>query len=615
MKETFSSLARATHLLPGESAARRDRNKAYLLRLTTRNLLLPHYLEAGLARMTYVPRDVHGGWDSPTSEIRGTVVGHWLSAAARLWEETGDPELKARADFIVSEMGRCQAENGGEWCFPIPEKHLHWLKRGKHAWAPHYVCHKNLMGLLDMHVYAGNEQALEIVRRAARWFTRFTDGVTRDEMTAMMSLEETGGIMELWADLFSLTGDPAHLELMRRYERPELFVPLLRGEDVLTNMHANMTIPEVHGAARAWEVTGESRYRQIVESCWELAVEKRGTFATGGQTSGEIWTPPRRQSARLGDMNQEHCTVYNMMRLSEYLLRWTGMARYADYWERNLYNGILAQGHWEGSSISMLAEPQDPPRGLITYYLPLAAGSRKKWGSETQDFWCCHCTLLQANANHRESIYFSDADGLAICQFLPSRTVFTPHDVPVKVAQAFDTQTGDILRISPVPASVQSRPSEVRVAITIEPEKPVAFTLKLRTPWWLTGPARLFESGREVAVGHDERGFGVVHRTWEKTEVTLVLPKGLSCWPLADRPDVVAFLDGPVVLAGLIDQERTMIGDTRDPSTMLTPDDERHWAAWQNGWRTVNQPTGWRFKPLYEIGNETYTVYFPVVGR
>ena len=92
----------------------------------------------------------------------------------------------------------------------------------------------------------------------------------------------------------------------------------------------------------------------------------------------------------------------------------------------------------------------------------------------------------------------------------------------------------------------------------------------------------------------------------------MMLAKGLTCWPLPDRPDTVAFLDGPIVLAGLVPEERMLYGDIADPSTMLIPDDEREWQTWKNGWRTVNQPVGWKFKPLYEIGNEVYTLYFPV---
>ena len=439
-------LADSVHLLPGEATLRRDRNLAYLNRLKTENLLMSHYLEAGLLSLTYRPEGMHGGWDSVTSDIRGTVAGHWLSAAARIYAETKDQALKLRADFMVSEIGRCQKMNGGEWGFPIPEKYLYWLRDGKRKWAPQYVCHKNMMGLLDMYLYAGNEEALEIALKEADWFYRFSGETTREQMDEMMDLEETGGIMEHWANLYGVTGDPRHLELVRRYERPHLFDLLEQGVDALTNMHVNMTVPEVQGAARAYEVTGEERYRRIVENYWDLAVRQRGMYVTGGQTSGEIWTPLGQQSARLGEMNQEHCVVYNMMRLSEYLLRWTGEAAYADYYERNLYNGIFAQGYWQGRNRDMILEPHVPPTGLITYYLPLAAGSQKKWGSDTDHFWCCHCTLLQANAVFTEGIYYQSEENLLVCGYLPSEVTTSFNGIDVKVEQQFDRQTGENTR-------------------------------------------------------------------------------------------------------------------------------------------------------------------------
>ena len=98
--------------------------------------------------------------------------------------------------------------------------------------------------------------------------------------------------------------------------------------------------PRYTAPRAAWEVTGDARWRAIVDEYWRCAVTNRGYFATGGQTCGEIWTPPFRQAAHLSEKNQEHCTVFNMMRLADYLLRWTGDVTYADYWERNLINGI-----------------------------------------------------------------------------------------------------------------------------------------------------------------------------------------------------------------------------------------------------------------------------------
>ncbi|HLE30506.1 MAG TPA: beta-L-arabinofuranosidase domain-containing protein, partial [Anaerolineales bacterium] len=105
-------------------------NRRYLMSLRSDNLLRNHYLEAGLWSNLGKPEDCHWGWESPTSLGRGEFVGNWLSAAARIYAATGDAEIKAKADWIVSELGRCQAANGGEWVGSVPEKALGWKSRG-----------------------------------------------------------------------------------------------------------------------------------------------------------------------------------------------------------------------------------------------------------------------------------------------------------------------------------------------------------------------------------------------------------------------------------------------------------------------------------------------------
>ena len=148
--------------------------------------------------------------------------------------------------------------------------------------------------------------------------------------------------------------------------------------------------------------------------------------------------------------------------------------------------------------------------------------------------------------------------------------------------------------------------------MTVKADKPTQFTLKLRRPWWLKAALVCMVNGQETPWADDGHGFACIQRTWGDDEVRLVLAKSLTCWPLPDRPDTVAFMDGPLALAGLVGEERMLYGDLADPSTMLIPDDEREWQTWKPGWRTVNQPVGWRFKPLNEIGREVYTVYFQV---
>jgi len=606
------TVLKETKLLEGEAKAKRDRNREYLMRLKVEDLLLSHYMEAGLLKNVKQPEQIgHWGWDAPTCEIRGIVAGHFLSASARIVSETSDEELLAKANRMVKEIARCQKENGGEWAFPIPEKYMHWIKIGKRVWAPQYVCHKNMMGLLDMYTFTGNEVALEILKKCADWFLRFTNDISREAMNEMMEIEETGGIMEYWADLYSVTKDEHHLELMRRYERPLLFDPIYRGEDVLTNMHANTVIPEIHGAARAFEVTGEERYRKIVENFWSLAVTQRGMFATGGQSSGEIWTPMNEQSSRLGIMNQEHCVVFNMMRLADYLLRWTGDSQYADYWERNLLNGIFAQGYWEGRRLDNLCDAMIPEVTTVAYFLPFKPGSRKMWGSEKRDFWCCHCTLLQANAFVNASVFFRTDDGVAVSQCLNAETNFELEGTKVHLSQTTFAHSGENIRIAPRGTYVINRPSEVHMILKIETDSPTDFVLKLREPEWSVGSAKVMINGRQVEYTKNE-GFLSVGKRWEKDEIRFILKKSLRTWPLPDRKDTVAFMDGPVVLVGLVDEERVLYGDVNDPKSMLTPDDDRHWIHWKAGYRTVNQERGIRFVPISEIGHEQYTMYFPI---
>lgn len=597
-------------LLPGKLYEKTILNRKYILSLDTANLLQDYYLEAGLWSSSQKPENIHWGWESPTSQLRGHFLGHWLSAAARIYASTGDTEVKGKADRIISELARCQKENGGEWAGSIPEKYLDWIARGKQVWAPQYTIHKTFMGLLEMYKLAGNKQALEIATAWAGWFYRWSGRFTRDQFDNILDFE-TGGMLEIWADLYEITGGKEYYELIQRYYRRRLFDPLLEGKDVLTNMHANTTIPEIIGAARVWEVTGEQRWKDIVEAYWRMAVTQRGTYCTGGQTCGEIWTPPHEMSARLGDKNQEHCTVYNMMRLAEILFRWTGDVAYADYWERSLYNGILAQGYWEYCIINGV-KSEFPTEGLITYFLPLRSGSRKGWGTHTHDFWCCHGSLVQANASHNEGIYFEDPCGITICQYIPSELVWDRNGYNVSFRQELDHQAGSSSKINRLNTDIMHRPDVLAVNVTVTCDKPTEFELKLRLPWWVKGNARIFVNGELQDIPTLPSSLCTLKKIWENDSVRIELPKGLSVCPLPDNPDMVAFMEGPVVLAGLCDEERTLYGDKEHPETILIADNEREWESWITAYRTYGQDRNIRFIPLYDIGYEKYSVYFPI---
>ena len=594
-------------------------NYDYMMRLNKDKLLLNYELEAG---RTCVTEHIHGGWESPTCQLRGHFLGHWLSAAAMHYYASGNSEIKAKADAIVEELADCQIDNGGQWVSSIPEKYLYWIAKGKNIWAPQYTIHKIFMGLLDMYQYAQNQLALHIAINFSKWFYEWSGKYSREEFDDILD-HETGGMLEIWVQLYEFTKEKMYLTLMDRYYRGRLFDGLLEGKDMLTNMHANTTIPEVIGCARAYDATGEEKWRNIAQAYWKCAVTDRGTFVTGGQTCGEIWTPKQEFSSRLGEKGQEHCTVYNMIRLADYLFRWTKDSAYADYIEQNLYNGIMAQGYWKGSFTHGFTS-QYPDTGLLTYFLPLKAGSRKGWSSETNDFFCCHGTLVQANAAFNRYIYYLDENTLYINQFFDSQVQLTVKNKSVTLTQTRDTLSGSFHNSS-TSSGLQSitentsryahNPDCLVEQYKISLSEPVSMTIKLRIPFWLKGTPE-FAVNQEIISSADIRsGYLTIERIWQDgDEIWINYPMGIQSVELPDDKEMIAFTYGPMVLAGLCQEERRIYAAS-DPAGLIVHDNEREWSMWKPTFRIKGQDRGIFFKPLWDIGYEQYEIYFPITIR
>lgn len=596
-------------------------NRNYMMELDSEALLQNYYLEAGIGQNFGSKAMRHAGWEDPTCQLRGHFLGHYLSAAAMRYYETGDGEMLAKADAIVHELHICQKENGGLWAASIPEKYFTWIAKGKAVWAPHYTVHKTFMGLLDMYRYADNKEALQVAVDFSKWFYAYTDDKSREQMDSILDYE-TGGMLEIWADLYEFTKDEMYRILIERYDRHRLFDPLLDGVDVLTNMHANTTIPEAIGAARVYEATGDTRYKKIAMAYWDMAVTKRGAFVTGGQTMGEIWTPMHSMEARLGEKNQEHCTVYNMMRLADILFKWTGDVSYLDYIEQNLYNGIMAQGYFRGGHTNgQVAEY--PEEGLITYFLPLFAGGRKGWGSKRDDFFCCHGTLVQANAAHNKYLYYQNDKDIYTGVYADSDAEFEIDGEKVLIIERRDSLSGSFHSSSTSSAGqgidekthiFLHQPDLMVMNFEIKTQKAVEFTLNLRLPKWVKGKAILTINDEETEVKVGDNGFVNICRCWNANDkVSFSLPLSVYCTQLEGSEDMYAYSYGPYVLAGLCSEERVLYSNGREKEQLIIHDCEREWGSWKNTFKTRYQDRGFKLVPLNQIGYERYQVYFEIL--
>ena len=603
-KKKMKNKELSVRLLPGLFKERYDKNREYLMSLSNQGLLQNFYLEAGIIipglQVLHNPDtdELHWGWEAPTCQLRGHFLGHWLSAASMLYKNDRDKELKAKMEVIVEELARCQELNGGEWIGPIPEKYFWKMEQMQHVWSPQYVMHKTILGLLHCYLYADNEMALLILDKLSNWYLRWTDDMIQKNLSIINKGEESG-MLEVWTELYEVTGLDKYMTLAIRYSEPGIFRDLALGKDALTNCHANASIPWSHGAAKLYEVTKEPKWRSRVEEFWKCAVTDRGSYCTGSQNAGEFWTQPKRLASFLSDSNQEFCTVYNMVRTAQYLYEWTKDTKYADYIEKNLYNGFLAQ--------------QNKETAMPTYFLSLKAKSRKKWGSRTRDFWCCHGTMVQAQTIYPELIYQQQDNRLLISQYIPSEVVWENEFGKITLIQTLNMKYYNEQAFFDEKDESQMSRWFLRFQVKVGQQNNL--TLSFRVPEWVKEKPVITINQEIITDFTIEDGFINLERSWNEDEILIFFPAKLTLVSLPDDENKCAFMEGPIVLAGLCEKEKKISINKEQFEDTLVHLYEHTYNVFpwkQSCYRTKNQDDNITFIPLYDVTEEEYTVYFDI---
>ena len=492
------------------------RDQAFLLSIDPDRLLHNFRVTAGLPSSA-TPL---GGWEAPDIELRGHSAGHYLSALSLMYASTGDERFKARADLMVAELGKVQAALPGRGYNPgylsaFPEEFFDRVETRKPVWAPYYTLHKILAGLLDANQLCGNREALDMAVRLAGWVQFRMDRLTHEQQQALLATE-FGGMNEVLANLYAVTGKPELLRLARVFDHDVVFGPLAAGHDPLDGLHANTQIPKMIGAAREYELTGDARYRTIATTFWTQVVTAR-SFANGGHSDGEHFFPVTDFPLHLGAETSETCNTYNMLKLTRHVFAWAPSAAAMDFYERGLYNHILAS--------------QDPATGGMTYFCPLKPGSFRTYSTPTDTFWCCVGTGMENHAKYPDSIYFHDDDSIWVNLFIPSVLGWREHGVTLRQETRF--------------------PDEDTSRFTITLDRPRQLTLKIRYPSWVGAGATLAVNGQPTAIDGQPGSYLSIRREWHTGDVvSLRLPMALHLVPLPGDPKTVAVFDGPILLAG-----------------------------------------------------------------
>jgi len=585
----------SVRLLDGPFRLNQARNTTYLLFLDPERMLRSFRLNYG-EPTTAEPL---GGWEKPDSQIRGHMTGHLLSALALTYANTGDGDVKSRGRYLVSQLAAFQAKDASRgfhagYLSAFPEGYFDILEQGKSIWAPYYMIHKYLAGMIDQYQLAGDDQALDVATKLGDWVDWRTRRLSYGQMQMILQTE-FGGLPEALANLYTITGQERYLAAAQRFYHAIVLDPLAEGMDNLPGLQANVTTPKIIACLRMWEETGSAKYGDIARNFWDI-VTGHHVYVIGGVGNYEHFQQPDTVAAQLSNFTCENCVSYNMLKLTRLLhFHSPGRTDLLDYYERTLLNQMLGE--------------QDPnsPHGFNCYYTGLSAAAFKRqplnyfpqgnpdvYATDWDTFTCDTATGLETQAKFADTIYSRDAHGLSVNLYIPSQVTFG----------------GLVLRQDTgFPDDPAVRLSVVSGAATL--------TLRVRVPKWVAGPAVVSLNGAPLtgfpgALVPGEGAVGgswvALRRHWRRGDVLQVtLPMQLAVEPTPDHPAVQALTYGPVVLSGVHGTDPGPLTPQLDMASV------RRTAAQPMTFEGVVNRKPVTLLPIGRVAHEYYTTYFQMM--
>ena len=574
------------------------RDQKYLLSLDPDRLLHNFRVNVGLPSSA----KPLGGWEEPSCELRGHSLGHYLSALSLMYAGTGDAEFKRRADYIVGELAKCQDKSPAAgfhagYLSAFPESLIDRVEQDKPVWAPWYTLHKIMAGLLDANQLCGNPRALDVLTKMADWVKFRVDRLPPVQMQKSLDTEH-GGMNEVLANLYAVTGDTNYLRVAEAFNHQRVFAPLARGEDRLDRIHANTQIPKIIGATREYELTGDPQFLTVAQTFWD-AVALHRSYVIGGDSDHEYFFPTNDFARHLSSDTCETCNSYNMLKLTRELFALEPSATKMDFYERALYNHILAS--------------QDPETGMFVYLMSLKPGHFKTYSTPENSFWCCVGTGMENHSKYGDTIYFHDAGSLYVNLFIASELSWKEKGLVIRQETKF--------------------PESDLTVLKIKAEKPVDLTLKIRHPAWATAGVSVAINGQKQTVSSTPGSYFTLERKWrDGDKIEIHFPMALHTESLPGVSNTVAVLYGPIVLAGELGTNampNPVTANQTDFSKLPAPDAPVFVGAASGllnqiepvagqplTFRThgLGQPRDVTLIPFYQMHRQRYSVYWKLLS-
>lgn len=570
-----------------------DMDSAYLLLIKPERLLYRFHKHAGLP----VKDSIYGGWEN--DGISGHTLGHYLSACAMMYTSTGNIAFKNRVDYIVKELRRCQLARKTGYVGAVPNEDTIFAQvaRGEirtagfdlnGGWVPWYTLHKVLAGLLDAYLYCNNKTALTISTGIADWTATIVNGLTEEQRLKMLNCEH-GGMNEVLANIYGITGNKKYLLLSQKFHDEFVLGKLAQQIDPMPGKHSNTNVPKAIGCARRYELTGAETDKTIASFFWETMVNHH-SYVIGGNSNYEYCGKQDSLNERLSDATCETCNTYNMLKLTRHLFAWQPSGKLIDFYERALYNHILAS--------------QNPENGMMTYFVPLRMGTQKQFSDSFNTFTCCVGSGIENHAKYAEQIYSHDEKNLFVNLFIPS--VLNWHEKGIIIRQETNF------------------PESNTTSLVYLGDKSRTFNLYIRKPFWSEGNLKFFMNGTEnlnirsyegICEADIYEGYIPITITVRKNDkLDILFNMSLYTEAMPDNPNRIAFKYGPIVLAGQLG--KTMPDPVYGTPVLLT--DNKNINDWiqpasrplEFEIKGVGKPNDVTLIPFYKTYNQYYSVYW-----
>ncbi len=419
--------------------------------------------------------------------------------------------------------------------FIMLEKGAKYGGQKNQVWAPYYTLHKILAGLMDVYEVSGNKKALDVASGMGDWVYARLSQVPTDTLIKMWNTYiagEFGGMNEAMARMYRLTGKQSHLKTAQLFDNIRVFFGdthhshgLAKNVDIFRGLHANQHIPQVVGSIETYRATNNPEYYKIADNFWYKMVNDY-MYSIGGVAGARNPNNAECFISQPGTLYEngfaaggqnETCATYNMLKLTSDLFLFDQRAELMDYYERALYNHILA------------SVAENSPAN--TYHVPLRPGSMKQFGNPNMTgFTCCNGTAIESSTKLQNSIYFKSKDNQALYVnlYVPSALEWTERNITLEQTTNF--------------------PNEDNTRMTIKGNG--KFDIHVRVPGWATKGFFVKINGVTQKLQAKPGSYLKISRTWKNGDVIeLKMPFQFHLDPVMDQQNIASLFYGPILLA------------------------------------------------------------------